>query len=125
MSIEVITLGGLVKTLLGFFGAFLLWVIKSNYTKLQDTYSKKETDSLINLKIVPLEQKIDSNTKGLEDKFEILMEIVKADNANIRKDNALHAVQRKENHDMLQTISTSVAVIKNEVENIKVRIEDK
>mgnify|MGYP003634340698 CR=1 FL=1 len=125
MTLEAITLWGVIKTLIGFFGAFVLYVTKSNYSKLQDTYSRKETDSLIDLKIAPLEQKIDSNAKGLEDKFDILMEIVKADNANIREDNALHAIQRKENHTMLQAISTDVAVIRNDVDNLKERIDDR
>ena len=112
MSAEVM-LWGLVKVVAGFGGAFILWITKTNHTKIQNTYTKEETNELIDMKVAPLEQKIDNQSKGFHDKFDLLLEIVKSD-----------ATQRKDNTDMLHSINTNVAVIKTEVDNIKERMDN-
>ena len=116
MSAEVM-LWGFVKVVAGFGGAFILWITKTNHTKIQNTYTKEEANELIDLKVAPLEQKIDNQAAGLHDKFDLLLDIV-------RSDNEKNAIQRKDNTDMLHSINTNVAVIRNEVDNIKERINN-
>ena len=95
---------------------YLVWLHKRDKTKLDDTYTKHETSELIDLKIAPMGQKMDNQSKGLHDKFDLLLVLVKSDNET-------NAGRRKEDSDMLHKISTSVAVIENEVSNLKERID--
>mgnify|MGYP003657592311 CR=1 FL=1 len=116
MSLEIIG-AWLIK--LGWVGfiPYLTWSYQRDKVKLEETITKKEAGELIDLKLAPLEQKIDNQAAGLHDKFDLLLDIV-------RSDNEKNSIQRKDNTDMLHSINTNVAVIKNEVDNIKERMND-
>ena len=115
MSLEVVG-GWLAKLGWTTMIPYLVWSHKRDKTKLDATLSKKETGELIDLKIAPLEQKSDNQAQGLHDKFDLLLNIVKSDNDK-------NTAQRKDNNDMLHNINTNVAVIKNEVDNLKERFD--
>lgn len=96
---------------------YLGWLHRNDKIKLDNTFTKVETSSLIDLKMAPLEQKIDNQSRGLHDKFDLLLDLVKSDNEK-------NTSQRKENNQMLHTISKDVAVIRNEVDNLKDRVSE-
>jgi hypothetical protein len=83
--------------------------------KAEDSYTKDETKELIDLKIVPVDLKMDNQSKSLHEKFDLLLVLVK-DNTEKNAD------RRKEDSDMLHKISTCVAVIENDVSNLKERM---
>lgn len=122
MSLEIVG-GWLLKFGWSAIIPYLFWIKKQDKLKLDKTMSKEDTSNLIDLKIAPIEQKIDSNAILLEDKFNLLLELVKKENESTRKDNEKSDLQRKENNQMLHSINTTVAVIENEVNNLKERID--
>lgn len=95
---------------------YLVWLHKRDKTKLENTYTKKETNDLIDLKVDPIRNECNNRTDSLhdkfDDKFDTLLELVKTNNEQ-------NTLQRKENTDMLHEIKTSVAVVENEIKNIK------
>lgn len=115
MSLEVV---GAWAAKLGWTGIipYLIWSHKRDKVKLDNTYSKKETNELIDLKIEPVRLEYNGKTDSLhekfDDKFGTLLELVKSNNEQ-------NTLQRKENTDMLHEIRTSVAVVENEIKNIK------
>jgi hypothetical protein len=103
MSLEVVG-GWLFKILgTGIIGAlsWIGWLTKTHNKKLQDVYTKQETDKQIDLKIAPVET-------SLSIKMESVIAATKEATA-----------QRKETNKMLARISEDVAVVKAEVNNLK------
>tara|TARA_R110002153_G_scaffold58217_1_gene159646 strand:+ start:269 stop:622 length:354 start_codon:yes stop_codon:yes gene_type:complete len=107
MSVEII-LGGLMK--LGWTGIipYLIWSYQKDKTKLENTYSKTETEDLFDLKMKPLLVQ----NENLEKKFDSLMELIKTDR-----------VKREENTGILQCIKTDVALTKNDLSHLKSDVE--
>lgn len=114
MSVEAISATGwlIAKILAGAFLGAIGWFTATSHKKLQDTYSKKETEHMIDLKVEPVKQACDSRTDAIHDKFDTLMDLVKSNNLQ-------NTVQRKENNDMLHEIKVNVAVLSNKIENIQ------
>tara|TARA_R110000782_G_scaffold75562_1_gene150632 strand:+ start:8938 stop:9300 length:363 start_codon:yes stop_codon:yes gene_type:complete len=95
---------------------YLAWLYRKDKTKLDNTITKKETGELIDLKIAPLEQKIEMQNASLNDKFDLMVSLVKAESleSKIQRDEAKKQV--KENTSLLCDIKTDVAVLKKEME---------
>ena len=117
MSMEIVGVWA-TKLGIGAVVAYLGWDYRKIRKKAEDSYTKKEVSDLVDLKIKPLTQKIDTSTQGLIDKFDLLLVLVKE---NTEK----NANRIKEDSVMLHKISTSVAVIESEVGNLKERMNDK
>lgn len=90
---------------------YLFWLHKKDKTKLDNTYTKKETSELIDLKVEPIRQECNGITNSLHDKFDTLLDLVKSNNDQ-------NTAQRSENNSMLHEIKTEVAVIKNDIKHI-------
>ncbi len=98
---------------------YLSWLHKRSRIKLDNTISKDEANKLIDLKLAPLEIKLDNQTKGLNDKFDIILKLMQEDKADAKSSNERNRIQRKENTDLLNGISTDVEVIKSELTHLK------
>ena len=119
MSAELGTIGVVtaLKYIGGIIAAWVGWVLKKNHDKLNNTYSKEETEDLIELKVEPIIVTYEARSS----------EIMKA--IKVASD------ERRENLMLLRSINdnvnkmdTKVAVLGNEVSNIKDRLshtEDK
>tara|TARA_R110000850_G_C9809820_1_gene451288 strand:- start:110 stop:472 length:363 start_codon:yes stop_codon:yes gene_type:complete len=95
---------------------YLAWLYRRDKTKLDNTITKKETGELIDLKLAPLEQKIEMQNESLNDKFDLIISIVKAESleSSVQREEAKNQV--KENTSLLCAIKTDVAVLKKEME---------
>jgi hypothetical protein len=56
----------------GIFSAIFLFLFSWVFSKLNDTYSKQETKEMIDLKILPLVQSLDTNSRQLEKQTTVL-----------------------------------------------------
>ena len=102
---------------------YLGWLKRQDKKKLDNTISRDGAKELIDLKLAPLEQKTDDNAKATNEKFDLVLDLIKTENEKDRVEKEKSSLQRKDNNEMLHTINTNVAVIKTEVDNLKDRLD--
>lgn len=95
-------IGGSIVT---YFVGLQAWITKQNHTKLQNTLSKQETLDLINLKLDPLQTRLDMK----------MDQVLSSSQANTS--------QSADIIPKLQELSENVAVVQTEVVNIKDRLD--
>jgi hypothetical protein len=106
MSPEVIGIY-LVKTILSGAVGFILWITKSNHTKLQNTYTKKETDDMVSKQTAHLQKQVD-------DKFQTLLTAIN-----------LSTEERAKTNEMLHKIQICTAVVEAAIANLERRLDKK
>jgi hypothetical protein len=95
--------GWLLKVLAGSILAFFFWITRINHKKLQDTYTKDETEKQIKLMLAPIQTELS----------------IKLESVLAATQEATY--QRKETNTMLSQISEDLAVVKTEINHLKVK----
>jgi Mg2+ and Co2+ transporter CorA len=98
---------------------YILWIHKKDKTKLEDTYNKKEINDLIDLKLNPVKQSIINKHESLNSKFDLIMVMVKENNAEAKEQRKENARQAKDIQKYISDISENIAVMKNNLEHLQ------
>lgn len=97
--------GSLTALIAGAFG-HLYWSIRRDKTKLDNTYTKAETQQLIATTLEPTKQKVNEMSSVLQSLLE-----------KVEKSNT-------ETHTLLSEIKTNVAVVQNDIQHLKEKKEN-
>lgn len=96
---------------------YVMWLMKRDKEKLDNVYTKEETVSLLDLKILGVQRETQLTNKALTEKVDNLFEL-------IRSEVRLNTEERQDNNKLLNSINTEVQIMKNDILNIKEDIDD-
>jgi hypothetical protein len=114
------------------FATYIWWTIKRDKKKLDDTYTKQETENLLNIKLDAQERatqlqlqanddKTQLQLQANDEKLNILMALIKTDIEDAKADRNKTEDTLKQIQKSISTLSTKTAVTINKVENLENR----